>query len=68
MTQAKFIEHLRQGVRLYDGLASYARQLNVSPSYLGDVMNGKRPPGRKILDGAGFERITEYRRKAKVQA
>lgn len=37
-----------------------AAQLRVSPQYLGDVILGRREPGKKILAAIGFERVTLY--------
>lgn len=38
-----------------------ARELGVSPSYLGDVMSERRDPGKSILDGLGLQRVVSYR-------
>lgn len=45
--------------------SAVARQLGVSPSYLSDVLSGRRAPGPKILETLGLEKITkhEYMRK-----
>jgi hypothetical protein len=41
--------------------AELARELDVSPQYLHDVLNGRREPGRKILKALGVERVVSYR-------
>lgn len=35
----------------------------VSTAYLSDVLNGRREPGKKILDVLGLEAVTFYRPK-----
>lgn len=62
MTQQEFILYLRQQAEVYTQ-RGYAALLGVSPAYINSVLLGNREPGRKILDGAGFERVISYRRK-----
>ena len=38
-----------------------ANQLGVSPQYLGDVLAGKREPGKTILDALKLERMLMYK-------
>ncbi len=37
----------------------------VAESYLSEVLKGKKPPGKKILDANGIEHIDKYRYKRK---
>lgn len=37
-----------------------ARALGISPTYLSDVMCGRRKPGPKILKALGLKRIVTY--------
>jgi hypothetical protein len=37
-----------------------AGNLGVSAQYLGDVLSGKREPGKKILDGLKFRKVVYY--------
>ena len=37
-----------------------ARQLGISPQFLGDVLKGRRKLSRKILDALGYEMIPRY--------
>ena len=62
MTHDEFIVHLRQQAEVY-GQRRYAALLGVSPAYINNVLQGSREPGKKILDGAGFERVITYKRK-----
>jgi hypothetical protein len=40
-----------------------ARQWDVSPAYITDLLRGLRDPGPKILQAMGLERVTLYRTK-----
>jgi DNA-binding transcriptional regulator YdaS (Cro superfamily) len=42
-----------------------AAQLGVSRTYLNDVLQGRRKPGKKILDALGLERVTAYQSRRK---
>jgi len=62
MTPQEFVAHLRQQAEVH-GQRRYAALLGVSPAYINNVINGAKEPGKKILDGAGFERVVTYKRK-----
>lgn len=34
--------------------------LSISPNYLGDMLRGRRPPGRSILEPLGAYKVTYY--------
>jgi DNA-binding transcriptional regulator YdaS (Cro superfamily) len=40
---------------------AFALQLGISPSYLSDVIAGRREPGPAVLSALGVERIVRYR-------
>lgn len=61
MTPSEFVEYLWSQVQQCGEQKRYAALLGVSTAYLNDVLNGSREPGKKILDGAGFERVVSYR-------
>jgi hypothetical protein len=42
------------------GKAALAVRFDCSPAYLGDVINGKREPGAKVLGPLGLEREVRY--------
>lgn len=67
MTLDKFVEYLHRQAAKCGTKKEYAYQIGVTPQYLNDVLNGSREPGKKILDGAGFERVVSYRRKEQSQ-
>lgn len=37
-----------------------AKKLGVSAQYLGDVLSGKREPGKKILDALKLRKVIKY--------
>lgn len=39
-----------------------AQEMGVSPTYLGDVIHGRKEPGKKILDALGLKRVVTYER------
>jgi predicted transcriptional regulator len=43
---------------------SVAADLGIKPSYLCDLLKGRREPGPKVLKALGLERIVTYRRTA----
>lgn len=43
------------------GQKFFAESAGVSPQYVSDVLNGKREPGKSILDTLGIERVITYR-------
>lgn len=40
-----------------------AAELGISPGYLHDILNDRRPASKAVLDILGIERITTYRKK-----
>ena len=64
LTPDRFRSYLRNAI---DGegwtQAAFAKEFGFSPQYLGDVLNGRRDPGEKILDAVGYERVVTYRPK-----
>lgn len=45
--------------------AKWGAENGVSTAYVSDALNGRREPGKKILDALGYEAVTYYRVKAK---
>lgn len=43
--------------------AQWAREHGISPGYVNDVLNGRREPGKAILEALGLERVVSYREK-----
>ena len=44
--------------------AAFAKENNISPQYVNDVIKGRREPGPGVLDALGLEQVITYRRKA----
>jgi len=42
------------------GQSNFARAHGVSTAYVNDVLQGRREPGKKILDALGFEKQVFY--------
>lgn len=41
----------------------WAKEHGCAPSYVSDVLNGRRDPSPAILSALGLERVVSYRRK-----
>lgn len=53
-------ERLRKLSEKAGGQRALARDLGISPSYLNDVILGRKKPGAKILTALGLERDARY--------
>lgn len=62
MTKSELIEHLRQLLAEAGTQKELAARLGVSAAYLGDVLLGRKEPGKKLLAALGVERVVIYRR------
>lgn len=56
MTDAQVKRVLQQRIKQAGDQRAAALRLGVSPSYLGDVLRGRRAPGPKILEALGLRR------------
>jgi transcriptional regulator with XRE-family HTH domain len=45
--------------------SAVAKELGIMPSYLSDVLKGRREPGPQVLDALGLERVISYRQKGR---
>lgn len=59
------VEILRSKVG--DNQSAWARSRGISPSYVSEVLAGRRDPGKLILDALGLERVVTYRRKKNAE-
>ena len=59
ITQAEFVALLRD--KAQPNASAYAKQIGIHQSYLSDVLNGRRDPGKSILKALGYERVVLYR-------
>ena len=62
MNTQEFIAYLQRLASEVGSQKQLAKQLGVSPAYLGDILHGRREPGEKILKALGFQRSIYYHR------
>lgn len=60
ITQPELIALLREQAQ--HGQNKWAETHKVAASYLSDVLNGRRDPGKKVLAALGYERVVLYRK------
>lgn len=65
MTVDQVRAKLRRECERAGGQAAWAEARDISPAYVSDVLQGRRGPGRMILDALGLERVVVYRVKGK---
>lgn len=65
MTEADVLGLIKREVEKAGSVASWARHVGISPSYVHDVLCGRRQAGSKVLEAVQVERSISYRRKAK---
>lgn len=64
MNEQEIIGLLSQKIKGAESQTAWAREHKISQTYVSLVLAGKTPPGWKILDALGYERVITYRRKA----
>lgn len=66
LTKQQVIELMKkqQGKR---AAREYAEELGISAVYLSDIYNGRRDPGRSVLEALHLERDTVYRPAAEAE-
>lgn len=57
------VECLRALVEKHGTQKRVAGRLGVSRSYLADILNGRKPPGQRILAKLGFRQVKVYERR-----
>lgn len=65
MTEDEVKEALRRACEKAGNVRTWALANDVSPQYVGDVLNGNRKPGESILKPLGIEVVITYRRTRK---
>ena len=58
----QILKEIRERCKNYGSQKDVAKSLNVSAQYLGDVLGGRREPGKSILLAMGFAKVVTYRR------
>jgi hypothetical protein len=59
-SRTQVISHILDECQNLGGQAAFADKHGVSKSYLNDCLNGRRKPGKKILEAAGFIALELY--------
>lgn len=54
MTEQQVIQRVKKEIERVGSLRGLAREWGVTPSYLCDIVNGRRAPGPKILTPLGL--------------
>jgi hypothetical protein len=62
MDETKVLGLLADEVKQAGTAAAWAARHNLSQQYVNDVMNGRRPPAKSILDALCLEKVVTYRR------
>lgn len=65
ITHAELIALLREQAQ--PSAKAYAQRVGIAQSYLSDVLNGRRDPGKSILRALGYERVVLYRKKGEQE-
>lgn len=62
MTLDQLIDELKQDADALGSQKRLAIKMHVSAAYLGDVLNGRKEPGPKILSAKRIRRVVSYER------
>jgi hypothetical protein len=62
MKASEFADYLRKAVAKFPTQKDAAKEWDISPQYLNDLLAGKRGPGDELLKVLGFEKVMSYRR------
>lgn len=65
MTKDSLIKLLRQRKTTLGTWKAVADSLGVTPQYIQDIKDGRREPGKILLDALGMVRVVEYRKATK---
>ena len=60
MTRDELVQLLQQKIQRAGTQTAIAKELGITPAYLGDVLRGKRDPGPSLLNALGFRRVITY--------
>ena len=59
-TPAALMERIRVQVAIEGSQQAAAKRFGISGAYLSDVLNGRREPGKKLLNALGYRRVVVY--------
>ncbi len=63
-TEAEIRESLHVAANLAGGVRRFAAEIGVSPSYVSDVLNGRRAPGPPFLKRLGMRKVVLYKKES----
>lgn len=63
MTRDELTLRIHAAAKVAGSQRALAKQWDVSPSYVTDLLRGLRDPGPKILEALGIERVITYEEK-----
>lgn len=58
----QLIALLKSQIKMAGSQKAFAKQIEISPQYLSDVLAGRRMPNRQILNALGYEFVPCYKR------
>lgn len=61
LSEKDILDLLRQRCQEVGTAKAVAEQLGVAPSYVSDVLAGRREIGKSIFEKLGYERVVMYR-------
>lgn len=59
MSEKDVIDEIRKTVKAYGSMRALAREWQVTPSYISDLLKGRRVPGPKILSQLGLRAVRQ---------
>ena len=60
MDRLGFYANLRKAIADAGGQSAWAKQVGLTPSYVNDVLLGRRDPGPAVLAALGLRRVISY--------
>lgn len=57
MTESELVALLKSRVEQAGSMRALAREFGIQPSYLSDLLQGRRAPGPKVLGPLGLRRV-----------
>ena len=60
ITKEKALERIKQMVKEMGSQTAVAKELNISPAYLGDILKGNRDISNQVAAKLGYKRVISY--------
>ena len=65
MTRDELVQLLQHKIQQAGTQTAVAKELGITPAYLGDVLRGKREPGPSVLNALGLRSVITYEKAGK---